>query len=429
MNKDDEDLIQAVKPRKKDSFFNFPLDVIKFDAFIQELEADQFTGIVEITAKQKILRIFLKKGKTLKCLMDDREVSIFEIEKMKEKGTVSLYRIDEKVLNIMVLFSGAEPQEILSTEYADIKKYLKVKERDHFSGIVEFLEEGARGFLRLDKGEPQDGIFISEEGLYFFSEALSKIMEESSKFQIRSYNVKTLHSEDAVAQEILSRTHFNVYHKVNPRGLLTAFENFTPENAEEIGKVQLHPHQEELFIVENAEEVIGLEFVYETKEYQFSQWVLKDLFLELAGKNVNNYKYVWYWIPECTTVEFLKEFDGRFTFDVVFKTKNGDLLMQNPLGELLFVARFLQDVSKQNLQEVIEEIEEFKNTRIEKGDLGAVFLVASTFDTEALDLAEDITQKSMADKLAKLKGFLRISKEAGVHLILVQKDPFKIVFP
>lgn len=151
LNKDDEDLIHAVKPRKKDSFFNFPLDVIKFDAFIQGLEADQFTGIVEITTKQKILRIFLKKGKTLKCLMDDREVSMFEIEKMKERGTVSLYRIDEKVLSIMVLFSGAEPQEILSTEYTDIKKYLKVKERDHFSGIVEFLEEGPEDFCGWTK--------------------------------------------------------------------------------------------------------------------------------------------------------------------------------------------------------------------------------------------------------------------------------------
>ena len=426
MNYSDNDLTTAIKSQK-DSLFNFPLDVIKFDAFIKELEKDQLTGVVEITAPQEEMRILLKKGKPLKCLINDREASIFEAETLKN-GTVSIYRTDDHILNLMVLFSGTNPKEILSTEYADIKKYLTVKERDHFSGIVEFFEEGARGFLRLDNGEPKTGIFIDQDGVSFFSEALSKIIDEPRNFQIRSYDVKTVHPSDEVTQEILSHTTFTVSHKVDPRRLLTEFENFTPENAEDISTFQLHPHQEELYIIENKKEVIGLEFVYETKPYKFSEWVLRDLFLELATKNVNNYRYLWYWIPECDTIEFLKKID-TFVFDVVFKTKNGDLLMENPLGELLFVAQFSEHVSKKELQEFIERIEKFKKTRLDKSDVGAVFLVAHTFDEDAVDLAEEITQKSVADKLAKLKGFYRISRESGVHIVLVEEDPFTIVFP
>ncbi|MFQ5891910.1 MAG: hypothetical protein ACE5HW_03850 [Candidatus Methanofastidiosia archaeon] len=434
MNRDSDIGIEEImKLKKEDSLFNFSLDVVKFDAFFEELEKDQLTGIVKITTPLTTMRIFLKKGKILKSFINDREASIFEIEKLKgSKGSISVYRINEGILNLIVLFSGAKPKETLSTEYADIRKYLQVKERDHFSGIVEFLEKGDRGFLRLDKGSPKDGIFISKERVSFFSEALSKIMDESRNFQIRSYDVKTLYSSDEITQEILSNTTFTVYHKMDTRKLLTEFENFTPENVEEIEKFQLHPHQRELYIIEDEGEVLGLEFVYETKEYRFLQWVLKDLFSGLAHKNVNSYKYLWYWIPECDTIEFFKEFnigDELFTFDVVFKTNKGDLLMENPLGELLFVARFSEHVSRKDLQDFIEEVEKFKNSRIEMGDLGAVFLVARTFEKKALELAENLTKKSIADRLFKLKGFLRISREAGVHLILVKEDPFEMIFP
>ena len=429
MNKEDEDLVKAMKSRKEDSLFNFPLEVLKFDAFLEELERDHVTGVVEITTSRGAMRMLLKEGKILKCFLNEREVSIFEMEELKEKGTISVYRINEKILNLMVLFSGAEPKEMLSTEYADIKKYLQVKEKDQFSGIVEFFEEGSRGFLRLDKGEPHDGIFIDQEGVYFLSEALSKIMDTSHKFQIRSYDVKTLHPSDEITKEILSHTTFNVHHKIDPRKLLTEFETFTPENAKEIGRVQLHPHQSQLYLVEDEKEVIGSEFVYRTREYKFVQWVLQDFFLQLASENVNSYKYLWYWIPECDTVEFFEEIGGGNIFDVIFKTKNGDLLMQNPLGELLFVAKFAEHVSKEELQDFIKEIEQLKLSRAENGDLGAVFLVAETFDEEAVDLAENSTRKFLADRLAGLKGFLRISREAGVHLILVEEDPFKMVFP
>lgn len=424
-----EDPIKAIK--SKDSLFNIPLSVLKVDTFFEELGKDKLTGIVEITAPEETMRIFLKKGNTLKCFINDREASPFETDSLKDDSTVSIYKTDEQVLNLMALFTGAEPKEILSSEYADIKKYLQIKERDHFSGIVEFFEEGTRGFLRLDNGEPQNGIFISEGGVYFFSDALSKIIDESRRFQIRSYDVRTLHPSDTVEQEILSHTTFTVHHKVDNRRLLTEFELFTTENAKDIGTFQLHPHQDQLYIVEGEKEkeVIGLEFVYETKAYAFVQWVLRDLFVELAHKNVDSYKYVWYWIPECDSVEFMKEVNGEFVYDVIFKTKNGDLLMRNSLGNLLFVAKFSKRVSKEGLQEFVKEIIKFKGTRIEKGDLGAVFLVAETFDEEALQLAEELTQKSLADKLAKLKGFLRVSREAGVHLILVKEDPFTMVFP
>jgi hypothetical protein len=212
---------------------------------------------------------------------------------------------------------------------------------------------------------------------------------------------------------------------------LTEFETFAPENAEEIGTIQLHPHQDKLYMVQDEKETIGLEFVYETTIYKFVHWVLKDLFLELAKENVNRVKYVWYWIPECDRVEFLKEFpvNNKVSWDVVFTTTNGDLLMQNPLGELLFVARFLTAVSRDDLQKFVEEVEQFKKTRIDTGDVGAVFLVAETFEEAAVDLARALTGKSLPDKLAKLEGFYRTSREAGFHIILVEKDPFTMIFP
>jgi hypothetical protein len=175
-----------MKSRKENSS-TIPLNIIKFDAFFEEIEKDRMTGIVEITTPDDIVRIFLKKGKTLKCFINDREASIFEIQEIEHtSGTLSIYRINEQVLDLMVLFSGAEPREMLSSEYADIRKYLQIKERDHFSGIVEFYEEEARGFLRLDNGKPQNGISISQDGVSFFSDALSKIMDRTHNFQIRS---------------------------------------------------------------------------------------------------------------------------------------------------------------------------------------------------------------------------------------------------
>jgi hypothetical protein len=425
LNQDSKEPVKTLK--SKDSHLSIPLSVLKLETFFEELEKDQVTGIVEITAPHQTMRIFLKKGKALKCFINDREASPFEIDTLEKESTLSIYRMNEQVLDLMALFTGAEPREILSSEYADIKKYLQIKERDHFSGIVEFFEEGTRGFLRLDNGNPQNGIFISEEGVFFFSDALSKIIDESRKFQIRSYDIKTVDADNT--EEILSHTAFTVYHKTDSRRLLTEFEMFTPENAEDIGTFQLHPRQDHLYIVEGEKEVIGLEFVYRTSQYRFVQWVLQDLFLELAQKNVNSYRYLWYWIPECDTVEFLRPI-AHNVCDVVFKTKNGDLLMQNPRGELLFVAAFAETVSRERLQQFMESVKQIKEARIDKGDLGAVFLVGKTVDKEALQLAEDITQKSIADKLAKLKGFVRISREAGVHLVLVKEDdPFTVVFP
>lgn len=418
-----DDPLKAVK--SKNSLVNIPLDIIKFDAFFKALEKDQVTGIVEITTSQGVLTIFLKKGNPLKCFMGDKEASIFEVEPLKGKGTISLYQIDAQVLDLMALFAGAEPKEILSAEYADIKKFLQIKERDHFSGIVEFFEKGDKGFLRLENGEPQNGIFISGSDISLFSDALAKIIDESRNFKIRSYEVTMLNPE--TAHTILTHTVLSVHHKVDPRTLLTKFEQFTPENAEEIAFIQIHPRQDELFIVKNAQEVIGLEYVYQTREYTFVHWVLHDLFLQLA-ETVENYTYLWYWIPECTTVEFKKKESG-FSFDIVFKTKNGDLLMQNALGEILFVATFLDHVSKKDVSEYIKKIEQFKKKRSENGDVGAAFLVGNTIDKDAVLVADTVTQTALYDKLTGLKGFYRISNKAGFHLVLVEGDPFTMVFP
>lgn len=77
----------------------------------------------------------------------------------------------------------------------------------------------------------------------------------------------------------------------------------------------------------------------------------------------------------------------------------------------------------------MEEAERFKNTRGDNGDVGAVFLVAETFEEDAVDLARALTGKSLPDKLAKLEGFYRTCREAGFHIILVEKDPFTMIFP
>lgn len=71
------------------------------------------------------------------------------------------------------------------------------------------------------------------------------------------------------------------------------------------------------------------------------------------------------------------------------------------------------NVSRDGLQKFVEEAERFKNTRGDNGDVGAVFLVAETFEEDAVDL----------------EGFYRISREAGFHIILVEKDPFTMIFP
>jgi hypothetical protein len=419
--------MEAMKSKREDFLSDFPLDAIKFDAFFEELKKEEVTGVIEIVTSEWTMNIFLERGKALKCFIGDKEASIFEIESLKEKkGTISIYKMDEKILNLMALFSGAEPEEMLSTEYADIKKYLTVKEKEKFSGIVEFIEEGARGFLRLDQGKPLDGIYIDETGVEYLSGALSKIVDESHNFKIQSYTVQTVTPSDEITKEILSCTSFTVHHKIDPRNLLTHFELFTPENTD-IGIMQLHPAQSELYIVENGQEMSGLEYVYETEWVHFAQWVLHDLFFALQN-SINKYKYVWYWIPQCTTIEFFKEFPGTGTVDVVFTTDNGDLLMENPRGRILFVAKWADTVTKEDFDLYLNGITELKKSRLEYGDVGAVFLVAHSIDKKVIKLAEDLT-RSLPDRLANLKGFYRVTSEAGFHILLVEKDPFTVVFP
>lgn len=427
VNRDSKGLMEAMKSKREDFLSDFPLDAIKFDAFLEELEKEKVTGVIEIITSDWTMNIFLERGKTLKCFIGDKEASIFEIESLeKKKGTVSIYKMDEKVLNLMVLFSGAEPEEILSTEYADIKKYLTVKEKEKFSGIVEFIEKRARGFLRMDKGEPLDGIYIDDTGVQYLSDALSKIVDESHNFKIRSYNVKTVSPSPQVTKEILSGTSFIVHHKIDPRTLLTNFELFTPKN-EDIGVIQLHPTQKELYIVENQQEMSGLEYVYETDLFHFVDWVFNDLFIELNDM-ADKYKYVWYWIPQCTKIEFFKEFPGTGEVDVVFTTENGDLLMENPRGEILFVVQWKNTVTKEDFDSYLNGITKLKKTRSEYDDIGAVFLVADSIDKSVIKMAEDLT-RSLPDRLANLKGFYRVTSESGFHILLIEKNPFTVVFP
>lgn len=165
------------------------------------------------------------------------------------------------------------------------------------------------------------------------------------------------------------------------------------------------------------------QFLHETMEYGFTQWLIEDLLFEIQDTgNVSALQEVYDAIPEIDraeiggTVQIVHEENGEETRE----QRSFDLVLRNRMGNPLFVADLnasRDPTAKGSLDQLVED----SSLVAETGDeFASAFAVTSSFfKPGALETADDATGGGLLSR-SKKKSYVKISRKQGYHLCLAE---------
>jgi serine/threonine protein kinase len=164
--------------------------------------------------------------------------------------------------------------------------------------------------------------------------------------------------------------------------------------------------------------------------YQFSNWIIKNLFASLHNKEQNrdSFENMYSSINNIDKINLFNSLSGSdnkmHKFQCVFKNKN---------GELLFIAKFGGSTASK-IEEFIQEAIHIKKNN--KSLKGIFYISKDDYYPSDLDIVKKYTKTSgfsFFDKLAKFKSIVRIENNEFFHLNLLQYDKsmrtFDVIYP
>lgn len=165
------------------------------------------------------------------------------------------------------------------------------------------------------------------------------------------------------------------------------------------------------------------DFLTSTMQYQFVEWLVRDLLFELRETaNADALGALYDAIPRIDRVEM----DGTVEVpapedaeESVAERLDFEVVVRDSVGAPLIVANF-NDSRDPATQKMVVELEGGSSTLAGPTELSAAFLVTrSFFEPAALETVEEATGGSLLSRDSK-KSFVRLSRRRGYHLCLVE---------
>jgi serine/threonine protein kinase len=314
----------------------------------------------------------------------------------------------------------------LDSTIIDISGLVAKLAHDHFSGVVEMIFSTGKFYINTVDGE-----MISLMQSNDFQQDITdlKMGDMTTFFHSRSFTVNVFEAVITPLRESIKRVFkeafleidYTIDSQFHPLALLKRNgKDFHPGardalkngfdldlNMDNFRKIKMGK------ITINPIDILESDFVN-----SFFDWSLTDLFFAiLSSGNRDSLKYITTWIPLIQKVyinhTMLDNNSNKHSFDMVSEDKN---------GKVLSITRKGSSGSKEELIKFIEEVTAVKTKLIKTGDIGGAYLVVpGDFTAEALSYYYELTtvKKKLFDKITKYKGFVRLGKNRGFHLVLV----------
>jgi hypothetical protein len=162
------------------------------------------------------------------------------------------------------------------------------------------------------------------------------------------------------------------------------------------------------------------EFLESRVEFNFVEWVVKDLLFEIQSTgHTETLQDLYDSLPKINRVELNgvvtagdeEEGETRESFDIVFRARMGDPLLVANINESR------QGASQSMMESLITAAERVGKTN---DAFASAFLVTeSFFEPEALETVADATRGGLLSR-DKRKSFVNLSRKRGYHLCLVE---------
>jgi len=176
------------------------------------------------------------------------------------------------------------------------------------------------------------------------------------------------------------------------------------------------------------------EFLEGTLEYQFVEWVVRDLLFEIRDTgHAKALKNLYDALPKIDRAELAGTAEVVYTQDgqETRSQESFDVILRNRMGNPLLVANLndsREAATKSMMENLITAAERVGRSSEEFS--GAFLVTRSFFDPDALDTASDATQGGLLSR-DKRKSFVNLSRKRGYHLCLVEarNENFHLAVP
>jgi hypothetical protein len=174
------------------------------------------------------------------------------------------------------------------------------------------------------------------------------------------------------------------------------------------------------------------EFLRNTIEYGFVEWLVRDLVYEIREtNNEHSLEALYDAIPRIDRVELRGVVSVDAHGDEEAESRQFDVVLWDGMGNPLVVAN-LNDSRHAATQSTVSSLVENARWVAEHDDtLGAAcFVTSSFFEPEALDVAAEATGSGLLSR-SKRKAFVKLSRKSGFHICLVEgrNEEFYVNFP
>lgn len=172
-----------------------------------------------------------------------------------------------------------------------------------------------------------------------------------------------------------------------------------------------------------VQDVTYAEFLQDSIEYQFSDWLLAKLIFELQeGGSEKAFADLFEAIPEIDRVEFRGEVPvhRRQNGERDSETYDFDLVFRNSMGDPVLVADVhdaRSPVDGEAVGQLLADADSIASAR--QSLAGAFFVTRSYYDPAALETVADATGGSLLRGSSK-KSYVRVSRKHGFHLCLIE---------
>ncbi len=352
---------------------------------------------------------------------------------------------DEKTGNIVLLLStilheqGRKTKKV-DTSVFDKKGFIRKVSEEDFTGLLLFQENTGRIYYGFYTGQPllifqshQSDLSIDENTTPDSLLGEKKLSMEvlPSRFDPLDSGYRYTYNDSWILAARLPEecSHLKMIENDEPA---CDFSDLNPL----IQSLPLYPKTGKNTWLSFGKQTLSAENIFKQGfEYRFSQWLLYDLFNKIiASGNKESLKYICSWVPETDKIKLFQPVEnekGRARFFNIVTVDKSDKILHMVYRTYTGEARQLRNFS--------DDMVSVKMRFLKSGDIGGVFYVSSApYTREALELFYELTGErkkklgiGLLDSLTGYRGFVRVGKNRGFHLCLVQEeeDGFTLIKP
>jgi hypothetical protein len=181
-------------PKQKKIYDGLETKFTDLKSLTKELKEKKLTGLLKISFEACEGIIFFDEGSIIdgyeifkdEMPVKDRNGRNTAERSRVENGTIDVYELPQRILQIFIMTLRETPSQKLHTMYTDFKKLLIFLEQRKLHGTLQITTSKGKGYVLLDSGRPVDVFFCNTSGSEALSELLDLVDQESVEIDIFS---------------------------------------------------------------------------------------------------------------------------------------------------------------------------------------------------------------------------------------------------